>query len=367
PYHAFDTAGAFVGNTDREYGYMYSGCTLGETNLAASHSSVDLNNWKTDLTHEFNISIEHELAQDFGISLSFNWKRMGRFSWTLDYYPELDHVRSKDDYIVGGYVPETLTNGEGASFPTGDAGGRPWYVLTGEAQGLYTDYSRTVMMDPKRHNTYWGLDFVWTKRLSHRWMANGSITYQDQRSYFGDYGYTDPTNLWASEGQIYAFDMGGGSGKISRPFFTRWMFKLMGLYQLPFDMSLSGTVQAHQGTYYQTYFDLEDAALPNPDSYYNSMATTKYNDRTHLGNVWVVNMKFEKMFKIGSLGKMYFSADVFNTLNLHTIMRKRDISYGTFYYFDGAFDGWASPSATSGFNNEVLNPLLVRLGMRFQF
>ncbi len=367
PYHAFDVGGAFVGNTAREYGYMYSGCTLGQTDLSPSHQSVDLANWKTDLTHEFNISVEHELAQDFGLSLSFNYKRMGRFSWTLDYYPELNHVRSKDDYIIAGYVPETLTNGEGGSFPTGEAAGRPWYVLTGEAQGLYTDYSRTVMMDPKRHNVYWGLDFVWTKRLSHKWMANGSITYQDQRSYFGDFGYTDPTNLWASEGQIYAFDMGGGSGKITRPFFTRWMFKLMGLYQLPYDMSISGTVSAHQGTYYQTYFDLEDAALPNPDSYYNSMATTKYNDRTKLGNVWVVNMKFEKMFKIGTLGKMYFSADVFNTLNLATIMRKRDIGYGTFYYNAGVFDGWASPSATSGFNNEVLNPLLVRLGMRFQF
>jgi len=48
-------------------------------------------------------------------------------------------------------------------------------------------------------------------------------------------------------------------------------------------------------------------------------------------------------------------------------MRKQDIGYGTFYYDGGAFDGWAEPNATSGFNNEVLNPLLVRLGMRFQF
>jgi hypothetical protein len=367
PYHAFDAGGAFVGNTDREYGYMYMDCTLGQTDLEASHQSVDLANWKTDLTHEFNISVEHEIFQDFGVSLSFNYKRMGRFSWTLDYYPELDHVRSKDDYIIAGYVPEMLDNGEGGSFPTGEAAGKPWYVLTGEPQGLYTDYSRTVMMDPKRHNTYWGIDFVFTKRLSHRWMFNGSVTYQDQRSYFGDYGYTDPTNLWASEGQIYAFDMGGGSGKITRPFFTRWMFKVSGLYQMPFDINVSGTVSAHQGTYYQTYFDLEDDALPNPDSYYNSMATTKYNDRTHLGNVWVVNLKLEKMLKLGNLGKMYFSADIFNSLNLHTILRKRDIGYGTFYYFDQIFDGWAAPSSTSGFNNEVLNPLLVRLGMRFQF
>jgi hypothetical protein len=362
PYHAYDTEGAFVGNVDRENGYMYSDCILGQSDLTPSRLSVDLANWHTSLIHEFNFSVEHELFQDFGLSLSFNYKRMGRYSWTLDYYPGTDHVLSKNDYIVAGTVPGTLTNGEGGSFPTGEAANKNWYVNSLP----YTDYSRTVMMDPKRHNIYWGIDFVWTKRLSHKWMASGSITYQDQRSYFGDNGYTDPTNLWASEGQLYAFDMGGGSGKISRPFFTRWMFKLQGLYQLPADLSFSGTISAHQGTYYQTFFNLEDDALDVNDPT-NAMATTKYNDRTHLGNVWILNLKLEKMFKVGNLGKMYFSADLFNSLNLHTIMRKEDIGYGTFYYLNQVFDGWSAPDATSGFNNEVLNPLLVRLGMRFQF
>jgi hypothetical protein len=365
-YHAFDTSGVFVGNEAREYGYMYSDCTLRATDLEDSHQSIDLSNWKTDLTHEVNFSIEHEVFHDFGLSLSFNWKRMGRYSWTLDYYPELNHIRSKDDYVIAGYVPSTLTNGLGQSFDPGEAAGLPWYVLTADPEGLYTDYSRTVMMDPKRHNTYWGIDFIWTKRFSHKWMASGSITYQDQRQYFGDNGYIDPTNLWASEGQYYAFYMGGGSGKITRPFFTKWMFKLQGLYQLPFDISVSGTVSAHEGTYYQTYFDLEDDTLPNPDSYYNSMATTKFNDRSKLGDVWVINFKLEKMFNLG-VGKMYFSADLFNAINANTILRKRDIHYGTFYFVDNTFDGWAEPSSTSGFNNEVLNPLLVRLGLRFQF
>jgi hypothetical protein len=366
-YHAFNTSGVFVGDVDREYGYMYSDCILGETDLEDSHQSVDRENWKTDLTHELNLSIEHELFRDFGLSLSFNYKRMGRFSWTVDYYPALSHVRSKDDYIIAGTVPATLTNGLGQTFDPGEAAGKHWYVLTGADEGLYTDYSRTVMQDPKRHNTYWGLDFVWTKRFSHKWMASGSFTYQDQRSYFGDYGYLDPTNLWASEGQIYAFDMGGGSGKTTRPFFTRWMFKLQGLYQLPYDISVSGTVSGHQGTYYQTYFSFEDDTLPNPDSISNDMPTTKYNDRTKLGDVWVFNFKLEKMFKLGEAGKMYFSADVFNAINANTILRKRDIHYGTFYFQSNVFDDWAEPNANSGFNNEVLNPLLVRLGLRFQF
>ena len=375
PYHAFDPSGGFVGNTARENGYMYSGFVWGSTALNPSRSLVDEANWKTDLTHEVNISIEREIARNFGLSLGFNWKDMGRFSWSPDYYPvgydpanpTQDHLRSKDDYVVAGTVPTTLLDLDGNEFDPGEAADKPWYVLTNGPEGQYTDYSKTVMMDPKRHNTYWGIDFIFTKRLSNKWMLNGSVTYQDQRNYFGDFGYLDPTNLWADEGQVFAFGMGGGSGKISRPFFTRWMFKLSGLYQLPAAINISGTISAHEGTFYQTYFDLEDDTLPNPNSYTNSMPTTKYNDREQLSNVFVVNLKVEKMFNLASMGKMYFSADIFNTFNSHTILRKYDVSHGTFYYESDALVDYAPPQDTSGVNNELLNPFLVRLGLRFQF
>jgi hypothetical protein len=61
---------------------------------------------------------------------------------------------------------------------------------------------------------------------------------------------------------------------------------------------------------------------------------------------------------------MYFTADVFNVPNSHTLLRKRDVHYGTFY--SNPTD-YVEPSSISGANNEIMNPLLVRLGMRFQF
>lgn len=367
PYHAFDEAGAFVGDAARENGLMYTGFTWGSTALQDSRSLIDLENWKTSMTHEVNLSIEREIFADFGVSLGFNWKRMGRFSWSPSYYPATDHLRSKDDYLIAGYIPNTLVDGNGNSLDPGEAAGLPWYLLKGGAEGAYTNYSKTVMMDPKRINQYWGIDFVLTKRLSNKWMANGSFTYQSQKNYFGDNGYTDPTNQWASEGQIYAFTMGGTSGKTNRPFFTRWMFKLSGLYQLPYDINISGTVSGHEGTFYQTYFRLSDETWENTRYYTNSMPTTSYNNREQLGNVWVVNLKLEKAFRIGNAGKMYLSADLFNSFNSLTILRKRDVEYGTFYYEAGTIVDWSAGSSVSGFNNEVLNPLLFRLGLRFQF
>ncbi len=367
PYHAFDPAGVFVGDTTRENGLMYSGFTWGQTTLSPSRSLIDLENWKTSLTHEVNLSVEREIARDFGVSLGLNWKRMGRYSWSPAYYPASDHLRTKDDYLPAGVIPDVLVDGDGNQLDPGEAAGKTWYLLKGGAEGAYTAYTKTVMMDPGRKNIYWGIDFVLTKRLSKKWMANGSVTYQSQKNYFGTNGYLDPTNLWAQEGQIYAVTMGGTSGKTNRPFFTRWMFKLSGLYQLPADINVSGTISGHEGTFYQTYFNLADETWQNSSYYTNSMATTKYNDREQLGNVWVINFKIEKVFKVGNAGKMYLSADVFNAFNSKTILRKRDVEYGTFYSEAGTMVDWSSGSSVSGFNNEVLNPLLFRLGLRFQF
>ncbi len=71
-------------------------------------------------------------------------------SWTQSYYPLAfyptlnDHVRSKDDYEIGGNVPATLVNpATGQTYDPGEAAGRPWYVLKIGAETLSTSYSMT--------------------------------------------------------------------------------------------------------------------------------------------------------------------------------------------------------------------------------
>jgi hypothetical protein len=205
-------------------------------------------------------------------------------------------------------------------------------------------------------------------------MMNGSATYQMQKHYYGANGYAytgstlDPTNLWAYEGQIYGTGMGATSGKIQRDFFSRWMFKLSGLYQLPFDMNISTTISAHEGTFYFTQFTIRDTGVPGASSRETSknIPTTVYGNRSREPNVLTVNIKVEKMIKLGDTSKMYFSADLFNVFNADTDLRKYDINYGTFRYRDTAVVSYTTPAATSGKLNDILNPFLLRLGMRFQ-
>jgi hypothetical protein len=380
-YRLWDDAGNFQGNLTREETAYWGGWDQSNPlGTVPSKTYVDLDTWKVNLSHEIYVSVEHELMQDFGVSLSYSWKRMGRFSWNQNYYPLAfyptleDHVRSVSDYEVGGKIPATLVNpATGQTYDPGEAAGKSWYVLKNQANTLPTSYTKTVMMDPDRADIFWGFDLVLNKRLSNKWMMNGSLTYQMQNRYYGTYGFADgnggmnPTNQWAYEGGIYGISLGGSSGKIARDMFTRWMFKLTGLYQLPFDINISGTISGHEGSFYATTFAIQDRTLPNSRSYgVIAVPTASYNNRTRLPDVWSVNLKVEKAFRLGDTSRMYFSADLFNILNVDTVLRQYDISLGTFRMVGNTPYSRTAPASTSGLVNDIMNPFVLRLGMRFQ-
>lgn len=399
-YRPFNDAGTFVGDNVDEYGSYFGGFTWGSTTLTKPTSYIDLANFKTDLTHEVNLSIEREIFQNFGVSLSGYWKRMGRYSWSRAYYPSdpantpndapnmSDHIRVQEDYYIAGYVPDTLYKpGTDLVYGTSDdiavdpgaAAGLPWYALIGPSTNpttRSTPYSIQTMMPSNRYNTYMGIDLVITKRLANKWMFNGSFTYQMQKQHLGD-GWLDPTNNWAYDNQIFGFSQGGGSGKISQVYFTRWMVKLMGLYQLPYDINLSGTVSAHEGTFNTNQFSISNYNYPvgtNPNYNSNdrsdSFLTHTYNNSDRLGSVVVVNFKLEKVLRLGTGGRMYLSVDMFNAFNTQIVTRRYNRALGTFRQ-QGAIGSetpysYANPSATQGLNNEILNPLVFRLGVRFE-
>jgi hypothetical protein len=292
-----------------------------------------------------------------------------------EFFPTLNnHLRSQADYELGGTIPSVLTDpATGKTVDPRQAAGQPWYVLKYIAETGTTSYSKTVMMDPGRYDRYWGIDLVLNKRLSHKWMMNGSFTYQMQNSFYGPNGAgygPDPTNLWAYEGQIYGVSLGGTSGKIARYMFSRWMLKLTGLYQLPWDLNASATISGHEGSFVSYSFGVQDRTLPNPQSYSNTMQMTTYDNKTRLPNVWTVSIKLEKAIKLGDNGRLYFSGDIFNLINSRVLLRQYDYVYGTYRFSGGPTASvpysWTAGATTSGAKNEIMNPLLFRAGVRFQ-
>ena len=285
-----------------------------------------------------------------------------------NYFPTnmLDHKRGQEDYMQAGIVPDQVVGdsaGE-ATFSTDQAAGRPWYVLKNEPQMGYTKYDYRTNR-PDYYTNYMGVDIRWNKRYSNNWMLSGSITLQTQKQFYGDLGWYNPTNLWSYDGDYYTNSMGGGSGKLSVPMFTRWMFKLQGMYSLPLGIDVSFSLSGREGMIIDQYLELVDYTLPNSRDQSEDIQFQTNSDQARLGNVWVMNAKVQKRLTVGDLGSVWISCDIFNTLNNQTMNRQRELDMGSYrisytparYY----------PYSRSGEPNEIINPLVFRFGVRFQF
>jgi hypothetical protein len=357
------------------YDIGYSGFTPYSSETQPSPYTVDPNAGSSRAM-ELLASVDHELLQDFSVGLNFTYRKYDHFTWNPAYYTDGYYgdysiggeslIRNIDMYSVAGQIPTSGSfvdhDGNPVTVDLGEGAGKDYYLMT-SGYG-YTPYA--YHLRNTNYETFWGVTLVMNKRLSNKWMLDGSFSYQDQRYHYGD-GVTNPTNLWALDNHLYAPYIGGASGKISNYIFSHWMFKLEGLYQLPWGFNVSFTFNAREGHFIPHYMGITDYTWSND---YNQ-GVTVYLDplgSTTLPTFYQLNARIEKLIKLGDTGRIYLMADAFNVLNTAVINRRYDQNEGTYYYY-GAGDpaNYFAPYAHTFEPNEILNPFIARLGVRFQF
>ena len=350
----FNDAGQFIGDADANDGNMYGGYDISDP-LATSHSRYYVeDDAPSQRTTEMIVSVERELFPDFGVAVDFSYRKLDQFPYEYQYTPEDGTRLTNADYSQLGTVPSSIPG-----LDMGEGAGKPLYYWNADVPYRYernlrerTDYYRDFM----------GFELRFTKRLSNRWMMNGSFTLQSNKVHYGSAGYVNPTNIWALDGNVYAPEIGGSSGKVSTPLSQNWMFKLSGLYQLPLDFNVSFTFNARQGNPLFHSIDIVDYDAPNSRSYDNYVYLDPI-DTFRLPNFWNLNLRMEKVVRAGDAGRIYFMADLFNVFNQATILRRFERWHGTYYVDDQSF----SPDARDNEANEILNPRVLRFGVRFQF
>jgi hypothetical protein len=344
-------------------GYCWGGFTPASTTPGASRYTVDTNA-TSNHTWEVLATVDHELLQDFSVGLSATWRKYNHFSWNPSYYTNGDYgdyriggqsvIRDSSMYTVAGQLPDTVSGVDMAA-----GAGKDYWLLT---PGFgYTPYYRHLLNT--NYETYWGVDLVFNKRLSNKWMLDGSLSYQDQSYHYGN-GYQNPSNLWAQQDQLYAPALGSASGKINQYIFSHWMFKLEGLYQLPLDFNVSFTFNARAGHVIPHYVGVTDYTWGNT----YSRGVTSYLDvfgKQTLPAFYQLNFRLEKLIKLGDTGRIYLMADVFNVFNSSIINRRYDRNEGTINIRTTGITH--SVYANNYVVNELLNPRIMRLGVRFQF
>jgi len=361
---------AYLAGNYRDYAFRNSETINYDSQTTLFRSDIDsgAKNVKTSpRTREIVLSLEKELRPNLSASVAATFRRYDNFDWAKNFYPATLYPSTPDLvidntngpwYVEAGTIPQSVVIAE-KTVSTGEAAGHAWYLPSaaypGETPFRLVDKSTS-------YRTYLGLDLAVTKRLARRWFLNAAVTLQDQRVHWGD-SYLDPTNQWALDGKSYA-NVGGSSGnKVPAYMFARWMVKLSAMYQLPLGFNASATVFAREGWRVPNYMTL---AFEDPDSwtglYRSNTIYLQPLAKDRLPTFSNLSLRLEKRFTVGS-GRLYAMMDIFNVLNSTTVNRVYDAYYGV-YYVD------TEHSAAYPYNrlySEIINPRVMRLGVRFEF
>jgi hypothetical protein len=295
--------------------------------LAKSTNQYDPD-YKTPLLDEISLSFEQEIMADFAIRLEGFYKVRHRFIWDKGIFSD-GSIETPDNWFLSGTEPET---------------GAPYYDRYEWPIGSYRTNANNA------REKYLAGEIVLRKRLSHRWMLDGSFTLSSWKYYYnGDYNF-DITNHPFYDGGVIA-PQSGGSGITNVFVNAPWMAKLTGLYQLPYGINIAGTFIARSGYVVPPFAQIYRDNVGWTNMYANEKGNVgKFGD-TRLPNFFELNARIEKMFNITDTMTVTVAADAFNAFNANTTLSEQA----------------RLTSAVYGRTLRIINPRVFRFGVRFNF
>jgi hypothetical protein len=295
---------SFGGNYDpREPG------RLGTANTVDSRVS-------NEMTDEVIVAFDKEIGREFAVNASYVWRRYGRFLWTRPV-----GIDSRQ-WVRRTFTPSPATCPEGARCPT-VAYWEPAIPLPAVV---------TLTNLPDFNRGYRGLEITARKRFARRWMLNGSVTYNDARSYYNSpRAYVDPTNIDRQNDAPAHLD-------------ATWLVKIAGACSLPWwDVGVSGFYQARQGLPFMQAVQTPDRA----NSAGQVMVLLDTVGAVRLPTIESLDLHVDKALRAGPV-TITAIVDVFNLANANTILGRH-----------------RKQNATNANQvSTILSPRVVRLGVR---
>ncbi len=296
-------------------------------------------NFNSPLLDEVSFSYEKEILTDFATRMEFFYKKKHRHTWRRSMDAD-GNLETEDNYFVAGHDDTVDADYYGFSELY------PYEYITNHE---------------KMFDRYLGAQLVLTKRLSNKWMMNGSFTYADWRRYYKDeyLGIIDDVEgddvIVGLNNQDY-YEGGAvapeSSGSGVRGIFvnSRWQFKLSGMYQLPLGVNFSGVFSAREGYVKPTHVLIQMPGIGTEELFGNPDGGGKFGDQ-RLPAFWVLNLRLEKVFNVSNTSSVTVSADAFNITNSAQSLKKE------------------TRITADDFDQDlrILNPRVFRIGVRFNF
>jgi hypothetical protein len=307
-------------NGNRQLDSVFELGTFNSTQGGAGFVTVDPDLVRPT-SNELSVNLEREISSGLSGRASYVYKNM------RDIWGEIDVVRTPAYTVPFTFVdpgPDSTPNtGDEQTFSTAAL---PTGVGT---QRLYTNPDNNKA---DFHN----VEFAVNRRFSGRWMLLSS------------FGYTW-SNMLHTAGAARTFSyrpadrMFGDDGYETS---TTWNYKIIGRYTLPYDVGFSGSWKVQSGFNYSrttsVTFPVEGARAVRIEP----ITANRYP------TVQIMDVRLDKSFTMGRVGKFTGMVDVFNLTNSGVVTSAR------------------TTSAVNGPFQEVLailNPRVVRFGVRYDF
>jgi hypothetical protein len=295
-----------------------------------NHRFVDPN-LNAQTTDELMAGFERQLMADTSVSANYTYRKYNN-QWD-SFIPGITSA----DFTC---APYSVTN-----------------PVTGEVfNTTFCDHANTgdvfeYLVAPGQTRSYSGMEFVFNKRMSNKWMARFTGTIQDQKIHYENNSTTfpgsfqDPTNIPFTNDTWWA-EQSTGSGSGGTFTGSRWSFKASAAYQFPYDFTVGGYLKVIDGNVvplirrkFQGYSEGAISVIMAPF------------DSVRLKSVKYMDLRIDKGLNLGSSGKVNLSLDIFNLFNINTVLRQeRRVNVFQF----------TEPS-------EIVAPRILRIGVRYSF
>jgi hypothetical protein len=257
--------------------------------------------YNTPLLDELVLKFEKALSDDLAVAVSGFYKK--RHNLCVDYSTSTGRFVNVTKGIMADGNIETKENWVLIGNTTVAGTQVPTYEQIENEIGSYY-YSKD-----KAYDTYIGLQFLMTKKLSNKWMANLSFTWQDWKRYRFEEEELNLNNFdFFNEAVMAESTIGSGLSDVFVN--SRWMVKLTGMYQLPFGLNLTTFFQAREGNPQP----LRSQIRLNQGTQRLYMANTKLGDQ-RLPTFWMLNLGLEKTFKVTDTVSATLCVDWYNATN----------------------------------------------------
>ena len=295
---------------------------------------------KAPRTHEVVVGLDRELIPNFGMTAAFTWRRFNDPLW----FPLIGVTTA--DYVEDGRISDTL--------PGLGSFDQPYYALR---EAAAPEGGGTVLSNREGyHRTFRGFELSATKRLSNRWMGRFAFSWNDEREYFDDPSKSiqDPTpspEEPLQHGGAVTRQSTGSSKSEVYLVAPKFQFIANGFYQGPWGVNFGANLLVRQG-FGKPYYADEVSTNDPIDSAKDVLVVRDVADY-RLPTLTSFDLRAEKAFTFGDR-RLAFDVDVFNVFNNGTVLgRQYDVQ----------------ATGDTGFDKvlEIMNPRIIRLGLRLNF